>query len=151
MDVLDNTVQNQPRPNLVLADCVRFRPNRPSPEASQCARIIWPASGQCFPAELDLACLLENNYSTSDSIPEGRAGAMCKQLAPQAPSPVSEFPKWLPQPTLLHPHRSNQKWLTNGLPPAAPTSALGVFVLGAGASSAPEIFTLSKSWRAPAK
>ena len=23
------------------------------PEASQCARILWPASGQCFPADLD--------------------------------------------------------------------------------------------------
>ena len=49
----DNIVQNQPGSNLVLADCVRFRPSRSGPEASQCARIIQPASGQCFPADLD--------------------------------------------------------------------------------------------------
>ena len=52
-DVLDNTVQNQPRSNLVLVDCVRFWPNRSSLEASQCARIIHLTSGLCFPADLD--------------------------------------------------------------------------------------------------
>ena len=52
-DVPDNTEQNQPRSNLVLADCVRFWPNRSGPEASWCARIIQHASGQCFPANLD--------------------------------------------------------------------------------------------------
>ena len=33
-DIPDNVVQNQPGSNLVLADCVRFWPNRSSPEAS---------------------------------------------------------------------------------------------------------------------
>ena len=49
-DVPDRTVQNQPGSNLVLADCVRFWPNGSNPEASWCARIIWPTSGQCFQA-----------------------------------------------------------------------------------------------------
>ena len=40
-DVLDN-IQNQPRSNLVLADCARVWPNRSSLEAIRCARIIWP-------------------------------------------------------------------------------------------------------------
>ena len=44
-DVLDNIIQNQPKANLVLADCARFWPNRSSIEVSQCARIIRPASG----------------------------------------------------------------------------------------------------------
>ena len=48
-DVLDNTVQNQPWSDLVLADCVRFWPTGSGLEASWCVRIIWPASGQCFP------------------------------------------------------------------------------------------------------
>ena len=52
-DVPDNIVQNQPGSDLVLADCVRFWPNGSGPEASQCARIIRPASGQCFPADPD--------------------------------------------------------------------------------------------------
>ena len=50
-DVPDSTVQNQPGSNLVLADCVRFWPNGSDPEASWCARIIWPTSGQCFQAD----------------------------------------------------------------------------------------------------
>ena len=42
---------------------VRFWPNRSGPEASRCARIIWPAFGQRFRADPDLmridpACLL---------------------------------------------------------------------------------------------
>ena len=45
-DVPDNTVQNQPRSDLVLAECVRFWPNHSGLEASWCARIIpahfWP-------------------------------------------------------------------------------------------------------------
>ena len=52
-DVPDKIVQNQPGSNLVLADCVRFGPNGSGPEASRCARIIRPASGQCFPADPD--------------------------------------------------------------------------------------------------
>ena len=52
-DILDNIVQNQPRSDLVLADCVRFWPNGSSPEASQYARIIRPTFGQS-----DLSCLL---------------------------------------------------------------------------------------------
>ena len=49
-DVPDNIVQNQPGSDLVLADCVTFCPNGSGPEACRCARIIRPASGQCFPA-----------------------------------------------------------------------------------------------------
>ena len=50
-DVPNNTEQNQPRSDLILTDCVRFWPNGSGPEASQCARIVRPASGQCFPAD----------------------------------------------------------------------------------------------------
>ena len=52
-NVPDNIVQNQPESDLVLADCVRFWPNGSGPEASRCARIIRPASGQCFPVDPD--------------------------------------------------------------------------------------------------
>ena len=52
-DILVNTVQNQPGSDLVLTDCVRFWPNGSSLEASRCARIIWPTSGQCFQADPD--------------------------------------------------------------------------------------------------
>ena len=52
-DVPDKTVPNQPGSDLVLADCVRFWPNGSGPEASQWARILRPASGQCFPADRD--------------------------------------------------------------------------------------------------
>ena len=66
---LDDTVQNQPRSSLVLADCVRFWPNRPSPETSRSARIKWPASGHCFWAdpdqsESDPTCLLGKRSSS---------------------------------------------------------------------------------------
>ena len=50
-DVPDNIVQNQPGSDLVLSDCVRLWPNGSGPEASRCATIIRPASGQCFPAD----------------------------------------------------------------------------------------------------
>ena len=46
-------VQNQPGSRLVLADCVKFWPNRSGPEASQCARIIRPTSGQSCLADPD--------------------------------------------------------------------------------------------------
>ena len=67
-DIPDNIVQNQPRSDLVLADCVRFWTNRSGLEASQCARIIQPTSGQCFPAippgcKSDPACLLGKNHN----------------------------------------------------------------------------------------
>ena len=52
-DVPGNTVQNQSGSDLVLADCVGFWPNGSSPKASRCARIIRPASGQCFPPDPD--------------------------------------------------------------------------------------------------
>ena len=52
-DGLDHAVQNQAGSSLVLADCVRFWPNGSGPEASWCARIIWPTSGQCFQADPD--------------------------------------------------------------------------------------------------
>ena len=50
---LDHIVQNQPRSDLVLADCVRFWPNRSGPETNWCARITGPASGQHFWADPD--------------------------------------------------------------------------------------------------
>ena len=40
--------KTQPGSTSVLADCVRFWQSRCGPEASQCARIIWPTSGPCF-------------------------------------------------------------------------------------------------------
>ena len=49
----DNIVQNRPGSDLVLAACVSFWPNGSGPEASRCAGIIRPASGQCFPADPD--------------------------------------------------------------------------------------------------
>ena len=52
-DVPDNIVRNQSGSDLVLANCVRFWPNRSGPEARLCAGIIRPASGQRFPANLD--------------------------------------------------------------------------------------------------
>ena len=52
-DVPDNIVQSQPGSDLVLADCVRFWPNGSGPEANQCARMIRPTSGQCFPTDPD--------------------------------------------------------------------------------------------------
>ena len=52
-DVPDNIVQNQLGSDLVLAACVSFWPNGSGPEASRCARIIRPVSGQCFPADPD--------------------------------------------------------------------------------------------------
>ena len=52
-DVPDNIVQNQPGSGLVLADCIRFWPNGSGPEASRCARIIRPASGQRFHPDSD--------------------------------------------------------------------------------------------------
>ena len=52
-DIPDNTVQNQPRSAIVPADCVSFWPNGSGQEASQRARIIRPASEQCFRADPD--------------------------------------------------------------------------------------------------
>ena len=48
IDVPDNTVQNQPGSDLVLADCVRFWLNGSGPEASQCARIIGARVPACL-------------------------------------------------------------------------------------------------------
>ena len=45
--------KTSPDPILVLADCVGFWPDGSGPELSQCARIIWTASGQYFPADPD--------------------------------------------------------------------------------------------------
>ena len=47
-------VQNQPGSDFILADCVRFWPNGSGPEASRCARIIRPATGQCFLDDPDI-------------------------------------------------------------------------------------------------
>ena len=60
-------MQNQPGSDLVLADCVRFWPNRSIPEASQCARIIPPASGQCFPADPDPLIIGSGMFTGSNS------------------------------------------------------------------------------------
>ena len=49
----DHTVQNQLRSNWVLVDYIKFWSNGSSLQASRCARIIQPASGQCFRADLD--------------------------------------------------------------------------------------------------
>ena len=46
-------MENQPGTDLVLADCVRLGPNGSGPEASRCARIIGPASGQSLRADPD--------------------------------------------------------------------------------------------------
>ena len=43
----------QNRPGSDLDGLVRVWPNGSGPEASRCARIIQPASGQCFPADPD--------------------------------------------------------------------------------------------------
>ena len=53
--VPDNSVQNQPGSDLVLADCVRFRANGSGPEASPGVQdSLSPLnSGQCFPADPD--------------------------------------------------------------------------------------------------
>ena len=47
----DHIMCNQPRSDLVLADCVRFWPNGSGPDASRRARIIGPASGQAIRAD----------------------------------------------------------------------------------------------------
>ena len=49
--IITITVQNRPGFYLVLADCVRFWPNRSGPEASRCARIIRSGSGQRLKAQ----------------------------------------------------------------------------------------------------
>ena len=62
-DILNNIVQNQPRFDLVLADCDRFWPNRSGLEASQyadssgllLANASQPIQTRC---ESDPACLL---------------------------------------------------------------------------------------------
>ena len=57
-DCLNHAVQNQPRSDLVLTDCVRIWPNRPGQEASWFATVIRPASGQHFWAAPDWASKL---------------------------------------------------------------------------------------------
>ena len=61
-DNQDHIVQNQPRSDLVLADCVKFWPSGSSPESSRCPRIIQPASAKTWLSqtgcELDPARLL---------------------------------------------------------------------------------------------
>ena len=53
-DVPDNSVPNRPGSGLVLVDCVRFWPNGSGPEASQCARLIQPASGPTDPDRMQV-------------------------------------------------------------------------------------------------
>ena len=59
-------VQNQPA-KPVLADCVRFWPHGSGPETSRCARIVRPASGQCYRDDQDRmrirSSLLGSNFS----------------------------------------------------------------------------------------
>ena len=66
-DVPGNIVQNQHGSDLVLADCVRFWPNGSGPEASQCARITGPSSGQCFPADPDRIRIRSGMLTGSDT------------------------------------------------------------------------------------
>ena len=47
----DDVMRNQPGSDLVLADSVGFWPNGTDPEASRCARLIRPASGQHFQSD----------------------------------------------------------------------------------------------------
>ena len=61
-DVPDHIVQNQPGSDLVLAGCVRFWLNGSDPEASRCAGIIRPASGQCGSYLLAVLMYLFINY-----------------------------------------------------------------------------------------
>ena len=78
-DSSDHTVQNQLRLVLVLADCVRFWSNGSSPEASQCAKIIRPASGQCFQANPDR---IQHVYCESKSdLPVAHSGHQLKGRA----------------------------------------------------------------------
>ena len=62
-DVPDNIVQNQPGSGLVLADCVRFWPNGSGPEASRCARVVRPTSGQWFSADPDLMRIVSGKFT----------------------------------------------------------------------------------------
>ena len=71
-DVPDNTVQNQPVSELVLDDCVRFWPNGSGPELSRCARLIRPASGQCFPADLEQMRIGSGMFTGNRSCESGR-------------------------------------------------------------------------------
>ena len=58
-DVPDHIMQNQPGSDLILAGRIKFWPDGSGPEASQCARNIWPISGRCFQANLDWECELD--------------------------------------------------------------------------------------------
>ena len=78
-DVPDNIVQNQPRSDLVLADCVRFWPNGSDLEASWCARIIQPTSGQCFPANLDLMQIGSGKFTWEAALEESAAQVLCTE------------------------------------------------------------------------
>ena len=78
-DVPDNIVQNQPGSDLVLADCVRFWPNGSGPEASLCARIIRPVSGQCFLSESDPACLLGSVWWRKRFTETGQIISICSR------------------------------------------------------------------------
>ena len=48
IDGPDHIAQTYPGSDFVLADCIRFQPNRSGPEATWCARITGPSSGQRF-------------------------------------------------------------------------------------------------------
>ena len=73
-DVLDHTVQ--PGSHLVLADCIRSRPNGSGPKSNRCARIIRPASGQCFPTDPDRIRIGSGMFTGSSvrRIDDGQAG-----------------------------------------------------------------------------
>ena len=78
-DIPDNSVQNQPGSDIVLADCVSFWQNGSGPEASLCARIIRSASGQCYPADPD-RMRIGNVYQDEGSLKKLRNYGVYKNL-----------------------------------------------------------------------
>ena len=110
-DGLDHTVQNQPGSNLVLADCVRFWPNRSSLEASWCARIIQPAWKQASVQEsepIQIVCKSDPHvYQAGTPTEQKRCSVHDNMHAAiwrvhksgmSAPTTVKgkQAPKWLP-------------------------------------------------------
>ena len=77
-DISDNTVQNQPGSDLVLAGCVRIWPNGSGPEASRCARVIQPASGRCFPVDPDRIRIGSGMFTGSVFVSNISNGGLCQ-------------------------------------------------------------------------
>ena len=77
-------ILNQPGSDLILANSVRFWPNGFSPEASLCARIIGPASGQHFREPIKIG---------SDMV-----GDVCSVCFLICPLPTAERNTWVDLP-----------------------------------------------------